>query len=254
MISGIITDPWFWALAIPAVTINGVSKAGLGGGAGGVAVPLIALVLSPVQAAAIMLPVLCVMDLAGLKAYFGRWEPRIMRIIVPAGVLGCLAGTFTFRYLNDSLMRILLGTIALGYLAYSLAPRREREGAPPPSAWQGRFWGALSGFTSFVSHAGGPPLLVYLLPQKLEKVVFVATSMVFFAALNYAKIIPYLWLGLFDSRNLMTSLALVPVGVAGVYLGVWLQQRISAELFYRIIRVLLFATGSKLLFDGLRGL
>jgi len=211
-----------------------------------------ALVISPVQAAAVMLPVLCVMDLAGLKAYFGLWNRRIMRIILPAGLLGCAIGTLSFRFLSDNLIRILLGAIALGFLAHSLRPR---AGAPrKPSDAEGWFWGTLSGLTSFVAHSGGPPLLVYLLPQKLDKTAFVACSLVFFGAMNYAKILPYLWLGLFDARNLASSLVLIPVGVAGTYLGVWLQARMKPATFYRIIYAVLFMTGTKLLYDGVSGL
>jgi len=245
----ILTDPWFWAVAIPAVVLTGISKGGLGGSAGGVATPLIALTISPAQGAAIMLPVLCVMDLAGIQAYLGRWDRRIMRIIVPAGLLGTVVGTITFRQLDDNWIRILLGVIALGFLAYNLYPRS----APrrKPSDAEGWFWSTLAGFTSFVSHSGSPPLLVYMLPQKLDKVVFVSTLLVFFAAMNYAKIVPYWWLGLLDFRNLATSLVLIPIGIAGTYLGVWLQTRINALWFYRIVHVLLLLTGVKLLYDGL---
>jgi uncharacterized membrane protein YfcA len=90
-----------------------------------------------------------------------------------------------------------------------------------------------------------------MLPQKLDKAVFVSTLLVFFAAMNYAKIVPYWWLGLLDFRNLATSLVLIPVGIAGTYLGVWLQTRINALWFYRIVHALLLLTGAKLLYDGL---
>jgi uncharacterized membrane protein YfcA len=211
-----------------------------------------ALVVAPAQAAAIMLPVLCVMDLTGIKAYLGRWDRRIMRIVIPAGLIGCAIGTLTFRWLDDNLIRILLGAIALGFLAFHLKPRATAPA--PPSDRQGWFWGTVSGLTSFVAHAGGPPLMIYLLPQRLDKAAFVGTSLVFFAAMNYAKILPYLWLGLFDMRNLGTSLLLIPVGVAGTYAGVWLQSRLKPENFYRLVYLLLFLSGGKLLYDGVRGL
>jgi len=248
----IITNLWFWVVAVPAVTLTGISKGGMGGGAAGIATPLLAMVISPVQAAAVMLPILCMMDLAGLQVYLGRWDRRIMRVILPAGLLGCVVGTLTFSHLNDNWIRLLLGVMALAFLAYNLMPR-----AVPlrkPSDRQGYFWSMLSGFTSFVSHSGGPPLMVYLLPQKLDKAMFVATSVVFFGAMNYAKIVPYLWLGLFDFRNLATSIVLIPIGVAGTYLGVWLQTRINTRWFYRLVYALLFLTGIKLLYDGLTGL
>lgn len=243
-----IVDLWFWAVAVPAVTLTGISKGGLGGGAA-VSTPLLALVIPPAQAAAIMLPVLCVMDLAGLRMYSGSWDRRIMRIIVPAGILGCVIGAFTFRLIEDAWLRIMLGVIALGFLAWTVYPRKHLPAKPGDAA--GWFWGTLSGFTSFVAHAGSPPVMVYLVPQRLDKAVFVATTLVFFTAMNYAKILPYLWLGLLDTRVLSTSALLVPVGIVGTYIGMWLQRRIDARLFYRIIYTLLLVTGTKLLYDGL---
>jgi hypothetical protein len=247
----LIQDPWFWAIAIPAVTLTGISKGGLGGGAA-VSTPLLALVLPPAQAAAIMLPVLCIMDLAGMRLYLGQWDRRIMRVLVPAGLLGCVIGALTFRLIDDAWLRVALGAIALGFLAWSLYPRKHLAEKPGPRA--GWFWGTLSGLTSFIAHAGSPPVMVYLVPQKLEKAAFVATSLVFFMSLNYAKIVPYVWLGLFDARILGTAALLVPVGIAGTYIGMWLQRRIDARLFYRIIYTLLFLTGTKLLYDGVTSL
>jgi uncharacterized membrane protein YfcA len=245
----LIHDPWFWALAIPAVALTGISK---GGGGAAVATPLMAVAIPPAQAAAIMLPVLCVMDIAGVRMYLGRWDRHIMRIIVPAGLLGCAIGALTFRHIDDDWLRIMLGVIALGFLAWTFYPRKRL--AEKPRDLAGWFWGTLSGFTSFITHAGSPPVMVYLLPQKLDKDAFVATSLVFFFALNYAKILPYLWLGLFDARVLGTAALLVPVGIAGIYAGLWMQRHIDVRWFYRLIYALLFLTGTKLLYDGITGL
>lgn len=249
----VIADPAFWAVALPAVLLAGVSKGGFGGGgAGTAATPMMALVVPPPVAAAVMLPLLCVMDLAGVRAFFGRWDRRLFSILIPAGLAGTVAGALAFRHVNDNWMRVLVGAIALGFLAYALMPRR---GIPrTPSDASGWFWSGMSGFTSFVTHAGTPPLMVYLLPLRLEKAAFAATCLAFFATLNYAKILPYLWLGLFDARNLATSAALAPAGVAGIYLGIWLQKRIAPRWFFRIIHGVLFVTGSKLLYDGVTGL
>jgi uncharacterized membrane protein YfcA len=246
-----IHEPLFWALAIPAVVLTGISKGGFGGGAA-VATPLMALTIPPAQAAAIMLPVLCLMDIAGIRAYLGRWDRRVMSIIVPAGLAGSVIGALTFRQMNDDWIRIMLGVVALGFLAWTLNPRKRFREKPGNLA--GWFWGTAAGFTSFITHAGSPPVMVYLVPQKLDKDAFVATSLVFFFALNYAKIIPYVWLGLFDARVLSTSALLVPVGIAGIYVGLWLQRRIDVRWFYRLIYTLLFLTGTKLLYDGLTGL
>jgi uncharacterized protein len=247
----LIAEPWFWALAIPAVALTGMAKGGLGGGAA-VATPLMALTIPPAQAAAVMLPVLCLMDIAGLKAYLGRWDRHIVRIIVPAGVAGSVMGALTIRVMNDDWIRIMLGAVSLGFLAWTFYPRRGFARKPGTAA--GWFWATVSGFTSFITHAGSPPVMVYLLPQKLDKEAFVATSLIFFFALNYAKVLPYVWLGLFDARVLGTAALLVPVGVAGIYAGMWMQRRIDVRWFYRLIYALLFVTGAKLLYDGITGL
>lgn len=247
-----IADPWFWAIGIFAVFLTGISKGGIGGGAGSAATPLLSLVVSPFAAAAIMLPVLCVMDIFGIRAYLWKWDNALVRRIVMGGVLGCVAGAATFTLMSENWIRILLGAIAVGFVVFTYLPRRGVRQPPSPRA--GLFWSALSGYTSFVTHAGGPPVMVYLLPLKLAKEVFIATSLVYFAALNYAKIVPYIFLGLFDARNLASSLALLPAGVAGIYCGIWLQRRIDARLFYRIVHALLLLTGVKLLHDGITGI
>lgn len=249
---GLIDDPWFYAAAVPAIILTGISKGGFGSGIGGVAVPLMALVISPAQAAAIMLPILMVMDAVGLFAYRGTWDRAVMSTILPAGLVGIAIGWLTFRYLNEYAIRLLLGAIAIGFVANVLI----RRGLPKakPGAAKGRFWSMVSGFTSFVAHAGGPPLNVWLIPQRLDKAVFVGTTVVFFAAINAAKVIPYLALGLFDTRNLATSIALFPVAVAGIQLGIFLQRRLSAAGFMKAVYALLFVAGAKLLHDGIAGL
>jgi uncharacterized membrane protein YfcA len=249
----LITDPWFWLVSIVAVILTGISKGGLGGGVGGFGVPIMALAIAPPQAAAIMLPVLCIMDLTGFQAYWGKWDKHVMKVIVPAGLAGIFAGTLTFTQLNNDWIRVLLGVISLGFLAYNLAKRDGVE-RPKLSDAHGWFWASISGFTSFVAHAGGPPLSVYLLVQRLDKTAFVATSLIFFGSMNYAKLLPYWWLDLFDTRNLLTSLVLIPLGVAGTWLGVWLHKRIDPTSFFRIIYAAFFLTGTKLLWDGISGL
>lgn len=228
----------------------GLSKGGLGG-AGLASTPLLALVVAPSQAAAIMLPVLCVLDLFGIRAYWRRWDPRVLKIIVFSGMAGCVLGALTFRHVDENWLRLLVGSIALGFIAFSLWPKKP---AKPPSDAKGYFWSTVAGFTSFITHAGSPPLMVYLLPLRLEKATFVSTVLVFLAAINYVKILPYFWLGLLDTRNLGTSLVLAPLGVVAIYAGLRLQQRISAQWFYRVIYVVLGMSGVKLLYDGVSAL
>lgn len=248
-----IADPWFYAAAIPAILLVGIAKGGFGSGAGMFATPLMALTVPIPQAAAIMLPILCVMDAAGLWAYRGRFSREKLRMLLAGGVLGVVLGTLTFRYFDDAWIRVILGAMALGFVAQRYWLRGD---APParPSAARGFFWSGVSGLTSTIAHAGGPPLSIYLLPLKLDKAVMVGTTVVFFAVINAVKIVPYAWLGLFDARNLATALVLAPLAPIGIWAGVSLMRRIPEALFYRICYAMLVVVGAKLLWDGLAGL
>ncbi|MCG6877258.1 MAG: sulfite exporter TauE/SafE family protein [Betaproteobacteria bacterium] len=252
MFAGLIDNPWFYAAAIPAIVLTGVAKGGFGGGIGSLAVPLIALTIAPARAAAIMLPILMLMDAVGLYAYRGQWDRRIMRIILPAGLVGIVIGWLTFRFLADHWIRILLGVISLAFVIDGLRPTAPH--AARASDTSGRIWATVSGFTSFVTHAGGPPLNFYLLRQQLDKVLFAGTTIVFFAVINATKVVPYLALGLFDATNLATSAVLAPAAAAGIVIGILLRKHISRTIFFRIVYGFVFVTGCKLLYDGMRTL
>jgi hypothetical protein len=250
-----ISDPWFYLAAVPAVLIAGVSKGGFGAGLGMLAVPMMALVLPPVQVAAIMLPILCLMDLVGVWAYWRKWEPQVLRRLALAAVLGIVFGTLTFHLLAPWSIRLLVGLIALGFTVNYVVKRLRHNGAAvrTPGPAVGWFWGAVSGFTSFTAHAGGPPVNVYLLPLGLPKTQYQATTVGFFLLVNYVKLIPYTALGLFTAENLGTSAALFPVAIAGILAGIWLHNRVPAGLFYTACYVFLALSGVKLVYDGLAG-
>lgn len=245
-----------WLVAVPALLITGVSKGGCGGGLGVVAVPLLSLVLDPVQAAAVMLPVLCSMDLMGIWAYRRHWRSRLLWILLPAAVIGITIGALLYRFLDSTSIRLMVGLIALSFsLNYWISAWRGRAAvAKSPSTLSGLFWSSLAGFTSFVSHAGGPPVNVYLLSLRLDKTLYQALTVVFFTTVNFVKLIPYAWLGQFSVENLKISLALLPMALVGMALGIWLHHRVSDALFYRIAYSLLLITGLKLLYDGLTGI
>jgi len=246
-----IENPLFYLVAVPAVLIVGIGKGGFAGGLGILAVPMLALVSSPIQAAGIMLPILCVMDVTGVKAWIRRWDRGLMFRLLPSAVLGIVVGALTFRFVSDAFLEVLIGTLALLFsLRYWLGGRVRLQLRLPdrPACW---LWSGLSGYTSFVAHAGGPPLMIYLLPKKLDKSIFVGTVTIYFAVVNYVKLIPYALLGQLSAENLGTSLLLAPAAIIGVKLGVWMHDRVDAVLFNKLMYIFLFCTGLKLLWDGL---
>jgi uncharacterized membrane protein YfcA len=245
----LITDWQFYAASIPAVLLLGISKSGFGAGFGSLAVPIMALAITVPQAAAVLMPILLVMDLMGLAAYRGKWDATLLRFLVPAGLVGTVIGTFSFRLLDARLVAGIVGVFTLLFLAQRLLFPPRADSKPPPR-WLGAVLTATSGFTSFVAHAGGPPVNAYVLPLRMAPVTFAATMSVFFFVLNLSKWIPYGWLGLLDMRNMSTSLALMPFAPVGVLVGVRLAHRIQPQRFYQLIYLGMLLTGVKLVWDA----
>ena len=248
-----VFEPLFYAVAIPAVIFTGISKSGLGGGMGQLSVPAMAIFISPVAAAAIMLPILCFIDLINIWGYRRDWHRGNVALMVPGAIVGIGIGALTYRHVDENAVRLLLGIIILIFAMSYFVQRTPMATGSRGSKALGSFCGMLSGFTSFVAHAGGGPMKFYILPQRLDKRLFVGTHVMFFFIVNQLKIWPYLWLGQFSTENLMTSLVLAPVVPIGVWLGWWLNRVLSLELFYKICYVLLFVAGAKLVSDGLSG-
>lgn len=253
-----IDDPYFYLIAFVAFLFVGVGKAGFGTGLGSLAVPLMALRIPVPQAGAIILPALLVIDVFTLWLYRARGDWAHLKVMLPGAVAGTILGYLTFRYLHDDAIRLTLGATAVG-LALNTWYRTWRLGGAMPvparRSWlKGGFWSTVSGTTSFVANAGGPAIAVYLLPLRLDKTVFVGTTTIYFAVVNYLKIAPYWVLGQFTAENLKTAAVMVPVALLGVWLGRWLHLRLDEARFYRWVYILLFVTGLKLLWDGVVGL
>ena len=250
-----IHDPWFYAAAIPAVIVSGISKGGFGGGLGILSVPIMALVISPIQAAAILLPLLCLMDLFGLWAYRNQWDAVNLRNLIPGSLAGIGIGTLLFRYLTPELIKLLLGVIAMLFSNdyWNRSWRGKQESVRKPSRAWGSIAGILAGLTSFIANAGAPPVSMYLLPQRLHRTSYVATTVLLFTLINYVKLVPYGWLGLLHINNLSTSLVLMPVAVTCMLGGIWLHKQVSDLVFYRICYLFLFIVGLKLVYDAVMG-
>ena len=246
----IVEDLHFYLIAVPAVLIYGMGKGGLGAGAGAISVPMMSLTIEPLQAAAILLPIICVMDLQVIRLFWGRFDNASLRVLIPATIVGVAIGSLLMGVLPSAGLKVMLGAIAVLFCLDHWSRARRTKPDRTPGEWAGRFWGVVAGITSTHAHAGAPPLSVYLLPKKLDKIVLVGTFGVVFAVLNYVKLIPYTLLGQFDLRNLGTSLILLPLAPVGVWLGFRLLHRFEQVTIYRIMYALLFLTGIKLLYDG----
>src|SRR5450830_1106284 len=246
----LITDPYFYMVTIPAVLLLGISKSGFGAGFGSLAVPMMALAVSVPQAAAILMPVLFVMDVLGMAAFRKDFDLKLLKFLIPCGLVGIVIGALLFKVLDQHTVAGIVGLFTLLFLAQRLLFPPRPDSAPPPT-WLGALLSATAGCTSFIAHAGGPPINAYVIPLRLSPVKFTATMAYFFFVINLAKWIPYAWLGLLDTRNMVTSLVLLPFAPIGVWVGVKLARRIPQVLFYQLLYLGMLLTGVKLVWDAM---
>lgn len=246
-------DMSFFLIAGPAVAFAGLSKGGFGSGPAFMSSAILALVLDPSHALGIMLPLLMLMDVAGLKPYWKLWDWVEARRLILGAIPGVALAAWLYRSTDADVFRLLIGGLSIGFVLYSLATSL---GAIKPKLTKfgpvaGAIAGCASGFTSFVSHAGGPPSAIYLLSQKLDKTTFQATTVVVFWAVNIFKAIPYAFLGIFTYDTLMADIFLAPFALFGVWVGVKAHHAVPERLFFGFIYVMLLGTGAKLIFDAL---
>jgi len=244
-----ITDPLFYLVAIPAVIALGLSKGGFSG-LGTLAAPLMALVVSPVQAIGILTPILVTQDAVTIWSYWRTWDSRILKIMVPGQIAGAGLAWLIAAYVPDTAIRLVVGAIAASFALSHWSGLIARAASAHPSVIAGRLWGLVAGFTSFIANTGGPPFQIYVLPQKLDKVTFVGTYSLFFAIGNALKVVPYFLLGQLNPVNMSTALVLLPLAIVTNFAGVWLVRRTPTEFFYRIVYVLIFLIGVELIYTG----
>ena len=242
------------AVALAAVTLVGLSKGGLGGAFALMGVPLLALVMPPVQAAALLLPVLLMMDAVSLWAWRGFFDRVLLRLMLPSAVLGITVGALAAAFTSDAAVRLLVGGVALVFVARETIWKAASAPIPdhrPLLAWG---CGAASGFTSFVAHAGGPPFQIYAMPLRLDPRVFTGTSVIFFAVVNLIKVLPYAALGQFDRATLMSGLLMLPLAILATLLGAFIVRRMRSDVFYGFMYAMIALVGLKLIWDGVTGL
>lgn len=246
-------DLLFLCVAIPGVLIAGISKGGFGGGASFVATPILALVIDPALSLGLMLPLLMVMDVAGLRAYWGKWSPTATRRLIVGGIPGVLLAAAVYRFTDPDVFRFLIGAISLGFVVFQLGLSRQwwAPRKTPLSPKVGIGCGVATGFTSFIAHAGGPSALIYLLSLGLSKVAFQATTVAVFSVMNLTKVGIYGALGFLNTETLKLALLLAPVALIGVFIGVRANRLVPQRVFFGITYILLTCAGLKLIWDAL---
>lgn len=246
----IIQDPIFYMLAIPLVVLFGMGKGGLGPGIVTIAVPVLSFVIHPVQAAAILLPILCLADLFAVYHFRKTFAVHHLKILIPAGIAGIFIAFLIMDRLDKDMLRALTGITAILFcLDHWFRPDTSK--ALRFGRLGGMFWGAVAGFTSTQIHAGAAPVSVYLFPQKLDKVMLMGTMAIFFTVMNYVKLVPYSMMGFLSMENILTSLILMPLAPVGVKLGNIVLHTLDQKIIYRFLYVILFISGLKLCWDGL---
>jgi uncharacterized protein len=247
-VAAVITDPLFYLLAIPAIVALGLGKGGFAG-VGMISTPLLALTMPPLQAAAILLPILLCQDVISVWVYRRRWSAWNLKVLLPGSIIGVGAAWLFAAYVPNAYVEIAVGVTGVCFALYNTF------GKVPAQPWRpsvpaGMFWGSLAGFTSTIIQVGAPPYQVHILPQRLDKLTLIGTTIIFFALVNVMKLVPYFALGQFSPRTLATSVVLLPFAVATNFLGLWLARRTPTELFYRITYLLMFLISLALIWQG----
>lgn len=250
----ISTDPLFYGVAILAVLVTGISKSGLGGVAL-LAVPLLSLVISPLEAAAITLPLLLMMDFMGVFAWRGKADWSHLKVVLPGSLIGVVIGTATAQWVDGDDVKLVVGLISVLFCLYQwFGPWFNKSTQKPsdtkPRWFTGSLAGMGAGYTSYIAHAGSVPYHIYIIPKGLDKAVFAATGTWFFTLVNMMKMPAYYVAGMMDWAVILQALVLAPFVPIGVYAGLWLNKRINPDLFYKVIYGTVFIIGLKLIWDS----
>ena len=242
-------DIFFYFTAAIGVILFGISKGGFAGPIAILSLPIMSLAMSPVMAAAILLPVLLIMDVVAMYLYWKTWDLKNIKIIIPPALIGIFIGAMTFNYSSDDSIRIIIGTIAILFILLTVIQKNNL--LIKPTKVKGTLWSLVAGYTSFLIHSGGTPVNFYLLPQKLNKTIYVGTMTLTFLIINVIKLFPYYYLDQLVISNLKTSLILSPLAPISIYLGYYLHKKINEEVFYFFIYFFLAIGGAKLIYDGI---
>ena len=213
------------------------------------AVPLMAIVASPMQAAAVLMPILLILDLVAVWTYRKSFDKITLIITIPSSIIGIIIGAVLVSQVNPDWIRVIIGFIAISFTISHWRTAKDR-GSKGHSIFRGTVWGSITGFTSFVTLTGAPPYQMYLLPLKLDQRTYAGTFMIFFWMNNILKIIPFMMLGEMTRSTITTSMILFPISLIFTFLGIWIVRKLPTKIFYEIIYILLFLVSIKLIYDG----
>jgi uncharacterized membrane protein YfcA len=228
--------PLFYVVTGFVAFLVGVAKGGLGGTLGALAVPIMTLVMPADRVIGLVLPILMFADVFAVGLHWGRWDRRLIILLIPGAVIGVTVGTLFITNAPTETLQKALGIIILLFAVYKLFERRILGSLEYVSRnWHGLLAGTVTGFSSALAHTGGPPVSIYLLMQDVMPSIFVATSALFFLILNWIKVPYYLYARLFDLNRLLGITWLMPLVPAGVWIGRWAADRVDKLTFERII-------------------
>jgi uncharacterized membrane protein YfcA len=237
----------YFALAGLAALLVGLSKGGLPT-VGMLAVPLLSLFMSPVKAAVLLLPIYIISDVVSVWLYRKNFSAPNLKILIPAGIVGVGIGWLTASVTSESAVKLMIGCLGVGFCLNTWL-RKTPQDKQPANTKKGWFWGTVAGFTSFISHAGGPPFQIYVIPQRLPKLEFAGTATLLFAVINAAKIWPYQMLQPYSYDDLMRAADLIPFALVGTVLGAYITRKIADVWFYRLVQAGVFVVSLKLIAD-----
>jgi uncharacterized membrane protein YfcA len=239
---------YFYIVAGAAVILVGLAKGGFAG-LGAAAMPILALVMDPVAGAGMLLPILMVQDIVSVWAFRRNFDRRTLLLTLPGAVVGIFFGWFLATAINADAVRGFVGVIALSFGVYRLLPLfgAQLKLAGPAPEWVGVVMGGVAGFTSQIAHAGGPPFQIWALSRNFPHLVFVGTSLIFFAIINWMKVPAYAALGQFNTQNMTLTAIFLPLAVLSTMAGVRLVKRVSPERFNIIIQLLMVVVGAELI-------
>lgn len=243
----------YWVLAVLSSVLVGAAKGGLPV-VGMLSVPIMSIVIPPTVAAGLLLPIYILSDMYGIWLYRGSFSKRNLAILMPAAAIGIFVGWGTVSYTDENVVKLLIGLMGLAFLANTQRSRLKKNSqAGKANVAPGVFWGSIAGFTSFISHSGGPPFQIYVLPQRLEKMMFAGTSTILFSAINLMKLPPYIMLGQVSFDSLQAGAVLIPVALFGAWAGYKLTKILPEKVFFVFVEIALFLVSVKLTYDGFVG-